>query len=382
MTTTRMLLPVLRQLLTTVNALRTPQVRLTMQDQRLEVSALGLAGALWVAYPLDDDHAPLDAQLNGQRLAEWLATLSENEIVTLTPMADGRLRVAAAKATSHLQLTDSTGAPTVVSAEQLDKFRAATADPGIPADLLAEALARVTPALSRQMSHQVLTSVQWAPTDGGLRLTCADGVRLATAVIPTATASDLPALIVPEEMARILVKVLPDTGAVHYQVLTADDDTPTAVCCYWQLPNRVEVVWVSQLLAGQYPDFTKIMAQRDGYPLALPLNGPALMRALRQAQALQPQTLRLVLQSATLQVCARNADGGELTADFSLETPLAAPLDVWFNPKFLTDGVKLAVRPAEQTTLYLKEAHKPGFLVSEGALRVTYALMPLDPSKL
>jgi DNA polymerase III sliding clamp (beta) subunit (PCNA family) len=182
-------------------------------------------------------------------------------------------------------------------------------------------------------------------------------------------------------MARILVKVLPDEGQVYYQVLSAEDDTPTAVCCYWQLPNQAEVIWTSQLVDGQYPDFAKILAQRDGYPISLPLDGPALMRALRQAQALQPQTLRLVLQSETLQVCARNAEGGELVVDCGLATPQSTALDVWFNPKFLTDGVKLAVRPDEQTTLYLKEAHKPGFLVSAGTLQVTYALMPLDPSR-
>lgn len=386
MTTTRVLLSVLRSMLTAVLPSlpkTTYSLRVSLADGYLVLTSQVYDCALWAFHNLGaEPHDSLDVQVDGQKLADFLSTFRADEPVALTP-DQSRLRVKVGGSQSTL-VTVPDYAP-AFSAELLATFRARTPEQGVPAALVADGLQRVLPAVAPTgaASTPALAGVRVAVDDAGLTCASTDSFRAAQATIPApATAQLFPTVVVPLASARALVKLLPDDGTAQFDV-AIQDSQPTTLYCYFRLPTGVEVVWASQLLDGPYPAIERVLGQIEKYPPAIPVDGVAMQRALKQAQAMEPGRLHFQLGADGLRLFANNAYGSTFEAELPA-TPgeTQETMDVWFNPRFVTEGFKLAGRPGEPVQLHLLNPTRPGFLTAgtEG-VRVIYAMMPLDPEK-
>jgi DNA polymerase-3 subunit beta len=285
------------------------------------------------------------------------------------------LRVSGQRSQATIRGMDPGEFPTIPSAEGSEQ----------PVTLDAAELKRMieqtTFAAATDDARPVFTGVLARVRDGQLTFAAADSFRLAVrrAALPGADAAAGDVLIPARTLAE-LAKVLPAEGSVQMVVT----------------PNRNQVLFhsdgvdlVSNLIAGQFPNFEAIMPK--GHSTRATLNTADFRQAAKTAALFARDSANIVRLkitpgesggimpgSVTLRATAEDLGDTESTLDAAVD---GNELEIIFNVKYLTEV--LAVLDAPEVALELNSPQQPGVVTPSGAERenYTYVIMPMHNTR-
>lgn len=191
-----------------------------------------------------------------------------------------------------------------------------------------------------------------------------DGKRLAKAITQVNVEPSVQgAYVLPLKAVDEMIKML-DESEQEATLLLANDKISL---------ESGNLILVSKLLAGQYPDVERVIPAKLLYQFAV--HREELMALLRQISLFTSETsssVRFSFETGQLHLAAMSSDIGEgrvsMPVDFS-----GSKLDIAFNPYFFLDILR---HSTEETVLFgLNDAHNPGLITdASGAL---FVIMPM-----
>ncbi len=247
---------------------------------------------------------------------------------------------------------------------------------GIPVepDVLRTAISQVTFAAATDESRPILTGVLAKFEDAQLTLAAADGFRLSvrTVSLPQSV-SDPFSIIIP---ARALVELGRISGEQKEPVVIII--TPTRNQVLFQL---TDVVLVSQLIDGNFPDYRQIIP-RD-YTTHTVVDTAAFLKACKTALIFARDAAHITrlhikpgteLAPGSMLVSATSAETGDDVSelDASIE---GDEIEIAFNVKYLIDVLSVVGTP--QVALDTTTPSSPGVIRPVGDLNFTHVIMPM-----
>jgi DNA polymerase-3 subunit beta len=240
----------------------------------------------------------------------------------------------------------------------------------ISAGSLREMIRRTVFATADETARFSMTGVMWELDGDKAKLVATDGKRLAlaeglaTAVGGHTTRNQTP--VVPTKAMSLLERNLQD-----------DPEEAVKICLR---PNEVlfrtgRSVIYSRLVEGRFPDYRLVLPKKTGVRVAL--NIGAFQAAVRQAAIMTDNerpgvTFKFAKNKLTL--LAQGSTSGRSKIELPLQYE-AKPIDMGFNPEYLTDMLKVLPADAE-LNLDLIDGDSPAlFRCGEHYL---YLVMPLS----
>ncbi len=259
--------------------------------------------------------------VGARKLFDILRALPDGSEVSLA-LQEKKLQVKSGKSRFNLQTLSAEDFPRLAAAE------GAASSFTMPQKALKELLGLVQYAMAQQDIRYYLNGLLMVLDGGELRLVATDGHRLAFA------SKNLEA----KELAGQEV-ILPRKTIIELSKLLEDSDNPVSIeLSVNQARFRFgEVLLVSKLVDGKFPDYTRVIPQEQ--PKKLRLNRVILLQALQRAAILTSDKfrgVRWVLSDGTLKIICSNTEQEEaqeeLDVDYKGET-----LDIGFNVGYLLD---------------------------------------------
>ena len=250
-------------------------------------------------------------------------------------------------------------------------FTDATVDCEINGRVLQRLITRTLFAAAVEHSRYAINGVLFARTGNQLRLVATDGRRLAMATGETSGTDDR-SCIVPSKALKLAVKLIddPDTSVrmaiEENQVLFAFGSGDEA---------GLTAVLSSNLVEGAFPPFEDVVPKENDKKVSF--NASTLGSAVRQAALLtneESKGVRMAFAQDKLTLTSRAPEMGEATVEVKLDDYTGDPMEIGFNPGFITEA--LNVIDTGSITLELKEPNKPGVLRTGSDF--TYVLMPVN----
>ncbi len=341
-------------------------VLLATDDGRLRLSATDteLAITCWVEPEAIEEEGATTVEA---RLLNSLVNNLPNDLVHLTYD----------EARQALEVVTS-GSRNVLRCLPADEFPPLAVDAEVPALPLPaaqwrEVVQQVTFAAAEDDARPTLMGVSVQVEDGRMELAATDGYRLSVRHLDLeAPAPEAWQVIVPARALNELARIASRTaGAVRFSVLTARQQAVFRT-------DHVEVV--SQLIAGQFPDYRRIIPQ--AYNTRVVVAREPFLQACRRAELFASEgnnIIRLEIQPGTdapgvLVVSGAADEVGEG------ETRLTAAVDgegltIAFNAKFLRQA--LEVIPTPDMALELIAPENPGVLRPVGRDDFLHLIMPV-----
>jgi DNA polymerase-3 subunit beta len=248
----------------------------------------------------------------------------------------------------------------------------------LPIDSLIEGLRGSLFAASTDETKQVLTGVHLKLQDDQLEFAATDGHRLAVVQAqnssegssePTSALLNLE-VTVPARALREVERILGIRQAVEPLALSLE---PGQVVFQWG-----EQRLTSRTLEGQYPAYRQLIPRQ--FERQVTVERRALLTALERIAVLADQRNNIVKftidaenNQVLLSVDAQDVGSGResIPAQISGES-----LDIAFNVKYLTDGLK--VFTTSEVQMQLNSAVTPVILTPLGGMKVTYLVMPVQ----
>jgi DNA polymerase-3 subunit beta len=240
-----------------------------------------------------------------------------------------------------------------------------TPDVEVEVEVIKSLIDRTLFAVAKENTRYAINGVLWEKKGKKLALVATDGRRLARSVgsVEQATGEDN-RMIVPAKTVQVVQKVLPNIegkAAIRFSsnqvILRAGD-----------------YVISSALVEGHFPQYEEVIPKDCDRKIEL--NTEEFLSAVRRASLLtneQSKAVRLAFEKERLVLSSRAPEQGEATVSMRAEYN-DEPLEVGFNPVFLTDALRVAGTPT--VTMELKEPNRPGILrAGSGFL---YVVMPVN----
>lgn len=289
------------------------------------------------------------------------------DIVRMLPEPSLVLRL---KPNNFLEITCGNSRFRIVGADPEDYPRLPISEvPFVPLQpkLLLEMLELTSIAVSTDETRLNLNGVFFQPTEGGLRLVATDGHRLSMAERK-----------MDGEFGVGRGVILPRKGVNELRKLLAEGDAESAelglgerICVY----RRPGLTFVMQLVMGQFPEYEKVIPERQPEPLVLRRTG--LLETLKRVSLLsqdQMHTVKLELGDGVLKVTSQSPELGEAYEEIPVDTQLS-PMRVGFNARYLIDV--LGVMDAEEVRFELSDELSPGVLRPADDESYTAVVMPV-----
>ncbi len=333
-------------------------VRLTTVDGGLMVSATDLEVALRVLIrqvevkKKGDILVPADklVQITRESIDETLTIESEE----LTCHIRGR--------DSHFEIygQDPKEFPPVPDLE-------GTADLEIQAGVLAGLMEKTTFAVAKENTRYAINGVLWEKKGKKLHMVATDGRRLAQAVgSAEQSVGEDARMIVPSKAVHVIQRVL--AGSEEKAAIRFSSNQVIVRCG--------DYVLGSSLVEGHFPQYDDVIPKDSDRKVEL--DTEEFHSAVRRAALLtneQSKGVRLAFDKERLVLSSRAPEQGEATVSMSVEYP-HEPLEIGFNPVFLTDALKVVGAPT--VTLEFKDPNRPG--VMKAGQEFLYVIMPVNLS--
>lgn len=274
------------------------------------------------------------------------------DIVRMLPEPTAVLRL---KPNNYLEITCGSSRFRIVGADPEDYPRLPISDVpfvAIQPKLLLEMLELTSIAVSTDETRLNLNGVFFQPVEGGLRLVATDGHRLSMAERKMEGRFDVGRGV-----------ILPRKGVAELRKLLGEGEAESAelglgerICVF----RRPGLTFVMQLVAGQFPEYEKVIPERHPNPLVLRRVG--FLDTLKRVSLLsqdQMHTVKLELGDGVLKVTSQSPELGEAYEEIPVETRLE-PLRVGFNARYLIDV--LGVMDAEEVRFELSDELSPGVI--------------------
>ncbi len=228
---------------------------------------------------------------------------------------------------------------------------------------LAEGIAQVTRAASRDEARPILTGVLLEISREGLTMVATDSYRLAVREL-TATAEGEAKALVPE-------RALSEVGRA-----AAGDEKGEAELFVEQSQvgfRIANLTLTSRLIEGEFPNYRQLLPER--YENRLTVSRAQLMDAVRRVGLLARESSPVKLEFNALGVRLTSSSPDLGGAVESVEAKYEGEdLTAAFNPAYLLDGLQGAV--GERVQLEVRDGLKPAVIRGEGEAYV-YLAMPV-----
>ena len=251
-------------------------------------------------------------------------------------------------------------------------FSDAEIDCEIPAGALQTLIGRTLFAAAVEHSRYAINGVLFERNGNRLRLVATDGRRLAMATGECTGGEGTRSCIIPTKALKLVPKLVEETDAPvrlaldEHQVLFAFGD---------EGPPCVRAVLSSNLVEGAFPPFEDVVPKEQDKKVSF--NAAILRSAIRRAALLtneESKGVRLSFAEGKLTLTSRAPEMGEATVEVDLDDYQGDPLEIGFNPNFITDA--LNVVNGGEVIVELKSPTKPGVLRT--GTDFTYVLMPVN----
>ena len=251
-------------------------------------------------------------------------------------------------------------------------FSEATVDCEIEAETLRKLITRTLFAAAVEHSRYAINGVLFERDGNQLRMVATDGRRLAMATGESKGGQGKRTCIIPSKALKIVTKIIDDPempvrlAIEEHQILIAIGD-PDSAC-------EVAVL-SSNLVEGAFPPFEDVVPTEQDKKVSF--DAAILGSAVRRAALLtneESKGVRMSFADDKLTLTSRAPEMGEATVEVDLDDYTGDPLEIGFNPSFITDA--LSVVNADKVIIELKSPNKPGVLRSGSDF--TYVLMPVN----
>ena len=336
-------------------------VKLTARDDKLIVAATDLE----VGIRLGVDQ--VDIQEEGEALIpadKFSQIVRASDDATLTLETDNHaLNIRGADAHFKVFGYDPAEAPAIRD------FEGTTVTVEIESGTLQTMISRTLFAAATEHSRYAINGVLFDRDDRNLRLIATDGRRLALARGTCHIGEGKSTTIIPTKALSLLSKLIDDPETPIYmviednQVLFKVGDGPDCA------------ILSSNLVEGAFPPFEDVIPK--DHDKRVTFESGTLASAIRRAALLtneESKGVRLSFHDNKLTLSSRAPEMGEAEIQLDLKDYTGEPLDIGFNPGFITDALKVVGN--SEVIIELKAANKPGVLKTGNDF--TYVIMPVN----
>jgi len=236
----------------------------------------------------------------------------------------------------------------------------------LPAAAFKALVARVTFAAATDAARPVLTGVLCDMTDSGVTFAAADGFRLAVG-------SDA------SWQARTARAIIPAVALAEAGRLASGETVEMYLTGEQALFASGETELVSQLIGGNFPDYTQIVPK--SHDTRATFDTAALLQAVRVANLFGRDSagiVKLAVSEDGVIVSATSAETGDGTTRVDAEVNGPA-VEIAFNARYLADA--LAAVGSEQAALELATGTSPGVVRSAGGDGWLCVIMPMNQTR-
>jgi len=296
-------------------------VLLSRTDTHVEFVATDIEIEITTSMTVEGQGEDKKLTVGARKLVDILRALPEGSEVQLV-LQDRRLQVKSGKSRFNLQTLSAEDFPRLVLSE------ASTTSFTVSQKLLRSLLGLVQYAMAQQDIRYYLNGLLMVVEDDQLKLVATDGHRLAYASRKVGG----------KNLSRQEV-ILPRKTIIELSKLLDDSDDPVAIDlsaaqAKFKFGN---VVLVSKLVDGKFPDYGRVIPQSQ--PKKLKLDRIVLLQALQRAAILTSDKfrgVRWVLADGSLKISCSNTEQEE--AQEELDVPYKGEaLDIGFNVGYLVD---------------------------------------------
>lgn len=342
-------------------------LKLTAADGMLVLSATDLEMGLRIAVAQVEVEQDGEAAILADKLSQ-IARACEDPTLTIETDPDSIAAVHIRGAGSHFKVLgyDPSEFPPVRD------FGGATVDCEVPAGVLQTLITRTLFAAAVEHSRYAINGVLFERSGKRLRMVATDGRRLAMAKGECRSGEGESSCIIPSKALKLLGKLLddPDTpvqlAIEENQILMAVGDPGS--------PGNVAVL-SSNLVEGAFPPFEDVVPKEQDKKVSF--DAATLSSAVRRAALLtneESKGVRLSFTNDKLTLTSRAPEMGEATVEVDLDDYQGDPLEIGFNPGFITDALNVVT--SRKVIIELKAPNKPGVLRTGNDF--TYVIMPVN----
>jgi DNA polymerase-3 subunit beta len=353
-----------------VVATRTPTpvlqcIKLTAADGTLTLAATDLEVGLRLGVDQVDVQKPGETLIPADKLAQ-IVRASEDPTLTLEAK-DHTIHIKGADAHFKVFGYDAKEAPAVRD------FADVKVDFEIEGGMLKTLILRTLFAAAAEHSRYAINGVLFERDGKKLRLVATDGRRLAMTrgeCKPVAGAKDAKVTcIVPTKALNLLGKLITDPEA-PVRMAIEDNQAVFAVG-----EGNDAAVLSTNLVEGAFPPFEDVIPKDQDKRVTF--DSAMLSSAIRRAALLtneESKGVRMSFADKKLTLTSRAPEMGEAEIHVDVDKYEGEPLDIGFNPAFITDALKVV--DGAEVIVELKAPNKPGVLRTGNEF--TYVIMPVN----
>jgi DNA polymerase III subunit beta len=334
-------------------------VLLARSGNRVDLVATDIEIEIAASTTTDVEGEAKTVTVGARKFLDILRALPEGCEVSLG-MQEKRLQLKSGKSRFNLQTLPEEDFPRLAAAEgEATKFE-------VPQKLLKGLIGLVQYAMAQQDIRYYLNGLLMVVEEKQIKLIATDGHRLAFAAKEVGD----------HELARQEV-ILPRKTVLELAKLLADNNDPVAIeLSASQARFKFgDVLLVSKLVDGKFPDYTRVVPQNQ--PRRLRLNRSQLLQSLQRAAILTSDKfrgVRWVLSDGTLKIICSNTEQEEaqeeLNVDYKGET-----LDIGFNVGYLLDVLNNV--DVQEIDCALGDSNSSALITIPGRDDFKYVVMPM-----
>jgi len=345
-------------------------ILLAAEGDRLRFSATNLEIAItcWMPATIQEEGT---TTAPAKLLTDFVNTLNPTDVKLELQPGNQALKVSGQRSQATIRGMDPSEFPTLPSGD--------TGEQAITLDAaeLREMISEVAFAAATDDARPVFTGVLARVRDERLTLASADSFRLAVATTELPGAPNMADVLIPARALTELARILPAEGEARMVVT----------------PNRNQVLFragdvemLSNLIAGQFPNFEQIVPKSHSTRVTLPTD--QFRQAAKTATLFARDSANIVrlkveggepggLTPGVVTIQATAEEVGDTTNTIEEAAVDGAGMEVIFNVKYVTDV--LAVLDTPQVALELNSPQAPGVIRPVGAQgeKYTYVIMPM-----
>ena len=354
----RSTLPVLGNIL-----IATDQGRLKLAATNLE-----LAVTCWIGAKVDEDGA---TTLPARVLSDFVNSMPPDRIEMDLNVKTQTMHLKCARNDANIKGIDAQEFPIIPSLGDSKKI-------SLEPDTLREMIEQTTFAAATDESRPVLTGVAAKFEKDKVTFAAADGFRLSVRNAALSAAVEQPiSVIIP---AKALQEVARVSGDQEDPIVIAVTENKSQVL--FKLTNT-EIV--SQLIDGQFPDFTRIIP--DSHTTRTTVTTSELQNAVKASSVFAREAMNTVrmqiapaneMGSGKVTITATSAESGDNVGDIDAMVDGEA-VEIAFNARYLADVLNVLRSP--QIAIETSSGASPGVFKAVGRDDFTHVIMPMHVGK-
>jgi DNA polymerase-3 subunit beta len=262
-------------------------------------------------------------------------------------------------------------------APEVRGFEGVKVDCEVEGSMLRTLIGRTLFAAAAEHSRYAINGVLFERDGKRLRLVATDGRRLAVArgeARPVAGTDGKVACIIPTKALNLLTKLINDSDAV-VRIALEENQAVFAVTSAGSDAGSENAVLSTNLVEGAFPPFEDVIPKDQDKKVTF--DAGELSSAIRRAALLtneESKGVRMSFADKKLTLTSRAPEMGEAEIEVDLDKYDGDPLEIGFNPGFITDALKVV--DGQQVIIELKAPNKPGVLRTGNEF--TYVIMPVN----